>query len=449
MRLLQPCLKADMLNITETMRKYEMISQREHVLVAVSGGADSIALLYSLLEVREAFALKLSVCHINHNLRGDESEKDAELVRNICEKLDLPFFYFSVNIDTKGLSLEEAARNVRYAHLYKCGIKKIALGHNQNDNAETLLLRLCRGTGLSGLKGIPPKRIDGDFTLIRPLIEINREEIENYLHKINASYRTDKSNYDDSFARNRIRHNVLPELQKINYQAIKNLAKSAELLKKDAELLAFAKEPQTKLHIPTMQRNVIHGVLSQIKGLKDVTQKHIEQIERLLTSQSGKEIHLPGGFYVRKEYDYLIIDSKKDTDNEGFCLELSTKTPTFIPITGQYVQSSVKSLDINSTINFSETCTKYFNYDKIVLSSVKIRSRKPGDRIYISGIGHKKLKDEFIDRKIPRSLRDSIPLLAQGSDVLWIIDEKGRTSDEYKPKIGKKMLIVEVLRDGK
>ena len=426
-----------------------MLSQGEEVLAAVSGGADSMALLYGLIEIREAFSLKISVCHINHNLRGEESDKDAALVRDICKKLDLPFFYFSVDIDTTGLSLEEAARNVRYAHLYKCGIKKIALGHNQNDNAETLLLRLCRGTGLSGLKGIPPKRVDGEFTLIRPLIETSREEIENYLQKIGVNYRTDQSNFDDSFSRNRIRNNILPELQKINPQATKNLAKSAELLTKDAEFLAAIKGKQTKLHIPTMQKNIIHGVLSQIKGLRDITQKHIDQVEGLITAQSGKEIHLPGGFYVRKEYDYLLIASKKDTNRDGFSYKLSTEVPTYIPGIGQYVQTSVKNLDINSHANFSETCTKYFNYDKIVLSSIKIRSRKPKDRIYIAGVGHKKLKDEFIDRKVPLSLRDSIPLLAQDNDILWIIDEKGRTSDAYKPEPGKKMLAVEVLRDGK
>ena len=426
-----------------------MLSLGDHVLVAVSGGADSLALLYGLLEIKEVFSLCLSVCHINHNLRGKESRKDAELVREICKKLNLPFFYFSVDVDANGLSLEEAARNVRYAHLYKCGIKKIALGHNQNDNAETLLLRLCRGAGLSGLGGIPPKRIDADFTLIRPLIETSRDEIEDFLREKGLQYRTDQSNFDDSFARNRIRHKVLPELRKINPQATKNLAKSAELLRNEAEFLSVIKGQQTKLHIPTMQRHIIHAALSQIKGLRDITQKHVQQVESLLRSQSGKEVHLPKGFYVRREYDYLLIASKKDTSCEGFFFDISTNFPTYIPSIGQYVQISVKNSDINSTTNSSEMCTKYFNYDKIVLSSVKIRNRKPGDRLYISGVGHKKLKDEFSDRKIPRSLRDSIPLLAQGSDILWIMDGNGRVNDAYEPETGKKVLVVEVRKDGK
>ena len=433
-----------MLNIIKTANKYEMLSQGDEILVAVSGGADSMALLYGLLEIKEAFSLCISVCHINHNLRGEESEKDAVFVREVCQKLDLRLFYFSVNINASKMSLEEAARNVRYTHLYQCGIKKIALGHNLNDNAETLLLRLCRGTGLSGIGGIPQKRISGDFTLIRPLIETSRNEIENYLQANNIAYRTDLSNFDDTFSRNRIRYKVLPELEKINPQATKNLAKSAELLRNDADFLSVMKGQQKKLHIPTMQRHLIHAALSQIKGLRDITQKHIEQVESLLTSQSGKEIHLPKGFFVRKEYDYLLIASKKDISCEGFSYDIYTDVPTFIPSIGQYVQISVKNLDINSLANSSEICTKYFNYDKIVLSSVKIRNRMPGDKIYISGVGHKKLKDEFSDRKIPRSLRDSIPLLAQGSDILWIIDDKGRTNDAYKPESGKKTLVVDV-----
>ena len=435
-------------NVIETVKKHNMLENGDHVLAAVSGGADSVALLYALLEIQQTFSLDISVCHINHNLRGKDSQKDEEYVRKLCESLNLPLFCYSVDVETakQGHSLEEAARNVRYAHFYKCGIKKIALGHNLNDNAETLLLRLCRGTGLSGLGGIPPVR-KGEYTIIRPLIETSRASIEDFLQKKGVDYRTDQSNFDINFSRNRIRHDVLPVLQKINPQAIKNLAKSAELLRKDGELLSALNGQSTRIHIPTIHRHVIHAVLSQTEGLRDVTQKHITQIESLISAKSGKEIHLPGGFCVRREYDYLLIVHKNDLNYEGFSLEISLNSPVFVPATGQFVQFSVKNSDINSYVNSSEICTKYFNYDKIILSSLKLRSRMPGDCIYISGVGRKKLSDEFSDRKIPKSMRDSIPLLAQDNDILWIIDGNGRVSDAYKPEAGRKVLAVEVLKD--
>ena len=421
-----------------------MLSQSEHVLAAVSGGADSIALLYGLLEIKEAFSLSISVCHINHNLRGEESDKDQEFVKNLCEELKLPLFCFSVDVPKQGMSLEEAARKVRYDHFYKCGIKKIALGHNLNDNAETLLLRLCRGTGLTGLSGIPAVRKDGEFTLIRPLLETNRKEIEDYLQVKGVNYRSDESNFDTAFSRNRIRHEVLPILEKINPQAVTNLAKSAELLRNDSNFLATLTGQSNRIHIPTMQRHSIHRALSQVKGLKDITQKHIAQVESLLTSQSGKELYLPGGFKVCREYDYLLIINKNESEIIGFSLDISFERSLIIPSTGQSVQFSVKYKMNTSSANFHERCTKYFNYDKIEPASLKVRNRRPGDVIYISGLGHKKLSDEFTDRKIPKSLRDEIPLLAHGKDILWIMDNNGRINDAYKPEAEKPILVVEV-----
>jgi len=471
------------MKIAETIRKYKLLSEgllsegllskgllskdnhseSEPVLVAVSGGADSMALLYGLLEYSPA--LKLSVCHINHNLRGEESQKDADFVRDVCNDLGIPFFYY----EASGLSgQEEEARQVRYSFLYNCaqanGITKIATGHNLNDNAETLILRLCRGTGLSGLGGISTLRrivlCGVEYSIIRPLIETSRTEIEKYLQEKGISYRTDASNFDNIHARNRVRHEVIPALQKINPRAVENLARSAELLRQDANFLASLNPTNSstnldnagdkRIHIPTMHRRAIHAAL---ENHRNISEKHIIQIESLLTAESGKKLHLPGGLIVSREYEYLLITSNNKQKSEGFCYDLQINNSTHISSIGLDVQISVKNRDITSPINSSEMCTKYFNYDKIIEEQkrkvllLQLRSRQPGDRIYISGVGHKKLSDEFCDRKIPQSERDSIALLTLGKDVLWIIgrqNESGRSSDAYKPCSGKPMLMVEV-----
>ena len=445
------------MKLIKTVQKYKMLSPGDHVLITVSGGADSVALLYGLLELKNVLSLTFSVCHINHNLRGKEAQKDAGFVKNLCLKLGIPLFSYSAKIDSDNLSLEEAARQVRYSFFRKaakeCGAKKIATGHSQNDNAETLLLRLCRGTGLTGLCGIPPVRKDGGFTFIRPLIETARADIEDYLDVRAIPYRTDQSNFDRTFYRNRVRLDILPDLEEINPQVISNLAKSAELLREDEKVLEYLTTEalkrcfcENRLHIKTLleyprplQKRIIRAAIKAAKaafcGLKDISYAHIAQIESLLTSQTGKITFLPGGLRIRREYENLLFSSEKTPSSLSFCYNILMDTPVFVPVLGHYVQVSVKNSFSTSHINCAEICTKHFNYDKIK-EAIELRTRRPGDRIYIAGVGNKKLKNEFIDRKVPRTLRDSIPLLAIGSNILWIMDKHGRTSGAYAPKPG-------------
>ena len=448
------------MNMLQTIQKYNMISHKDHVLVAVSGGADSVALLHGLLELRETLSLELSVCHINHNLRGGESQADAGFVRKLCADLSLQFFLYTADIKQEGTSLEEAARLVRYSYLHRCAAEckasKIALGHNQNDNAETLLLRLGRGTGLTGLCGIPPVR----DIFIRPLIETGRGEIEIYLAQHGISYRTDSSNFDKTFSRNRIRHDIIPVLKKINPQTVAQLSKSIELFREDEEYLnQLANEAlpnclaDGNIHIPAilklpkaLQKRVIRAALTLKSSLKNISQQHIIQIESLLFSENGKETHLPGGLRVRREYEMLLFLPASTAIPEMFSYDITMDVPVFIPALGNYVLISLKSFCNNYKKNSVGMCTKYFNYDKIN-GTIKIRNRQPSDRIAIAGVGNKKLKKELCDRKVPRIRRDLLPLLAVGSDVLWIMDiEYGRTSCAYAPEPGKMMLAVEVLR---
>ena len=540
------------MQIIKTIEKYNMLSPGDHVLVAVSGGADSLALLYGLLETRcevqtnvqdvHEFrcgvipSVKFSVCHVNHNLRGDESDADADFVRKLCEDISIPFYQYQAEINTKGMSLlrhveintkgmclEEAARNARYHLLYecaqKCGANKIATGHNQNDNAETIILRLCRGTGLTGLCGIPPIRQFPDTNrlpshppiantmpiyppaanampiyppaanampiyppVIRPLIETSRTEIELFLKKRGVTFRTDSTNSSREYSRNRIRLDVIPILEKINPQIVSQITKNIELFREEESLLDIMAESlltscvsdaesQLKLHIPTLicapkplQKRAIRTAILQKSGLRDISQIHINQIINLMHSQSGTETHLPGDLLVFREYDFLILSLKKTTKSTSFCFDIPIDTPVYIPHLGQYIQATVQISHIKSLNNSTELCTKYFNYDKIN-GTLKLRSRLPGDRISLiissdektgvktgciagNKIGSKKLKDELIDKKVPKAQRDTLPLLALGNDILWIIDkEYGRTGSAYTPEQGSSpVLAVEVFK---
>ena len=456
-------------SITATIQKYQMLSSNDHILVAVSGGADSIALLYCLLELRKSFPLSLSVCHLNHNLRAEESQKDSDFVQELCQTLGLPLFSYSADVLAKGRSLEEAARHIRYSFLYKaakkCKANKIALGHNQNDNVETLLLRLCRGTGLSGMCAIPPVREGEGATIIRPLIETSRVEIESYLNQSKIPFRTDVSNFDRAFTRNKIRHDVMPKLQQINPQASSHIARSIERLREDEEILSglcnkiledcLSQEGEKLLlHIPSLlnhskalQKRLIHAALHRFNSLRNISAAHISQIEHLLYAESGKESHLPFGLCARRQYDHLLILPKKAVKNQAFCHDVPIDKPIYIPSIRRNVQASILSFEKIPcpifSLNVAEMCTKYFNYDKIK-GKLQLRSRKPGDRISLAGLGRKKLKDELSDRKIPQEQRDSIPLLAVDSDILWIIHRHNRSSGAYLPEPGCKILAVTV-----
>ena len=455
-------------SIIKTIQKHNMLSPGDHVLAAVSGGADSVALLYGLLEVKEAFSLTVSACHVNHNLRGDASLGDAEFVKTLCRDLGLRLLSYSANIDSKGASLEEAARKARYFYLYEaaksCGANKIALGHNENDNAETLLIRLCRGTGLKGAGGIPPVRKSGgeseEYTLIRPLIETSRYTIEKFLLEKDVSYRTDNTNFDPAFLRNNIRRNIIPALEEITPQAVSLLAKSARLLREEEALLddlasgilrdclsgnrlntnLLSKTPET------MQKRVIRSAIQKLHSLRDISSIHIEQI---LSLGTGKETHLPFGLIVRREYEFLVFISGGNKveieESPPFCYDIPLNAPIFIPAINRLISAYIMSYEeylgkIPQTTS-QDICTKHFNYDKIT-GSLQVRTRRPGDRITVSGVGTKKIKNEFSDRKIPKGRRDAIPLLAAGKDILWIIDESGLTNRAYAPEPGCKVLVI-------
>lgn len=230
--------------VTETISEYKMLENAGKIAVALSGGADSVSLLRVLKFLEEPLGISVCACHLNHGLRGEESDADERFCRELCARLDIPLGVKRVNIAEqreKHESVEETARRVRYGffceYLEQLGENAVlATAHTASDNAETVLFNLVRGTGMDGLCGIPPKRKMGKFRVIRPLINCTRNEIENYLEELKQTYVTDKTNLSDEYSRNRIRLNVLPELSKINPAAVEAITRMTKHLRRDNEL---------------------------------------------------------------------------------------------------------------------------------------------------------------------------------------------------------------------
>lgn len=310
-----------------TIKTYRLIRKKDKILIGVSGGPDSLALLYLLKGLKKEYKLDLAVAHLDHLLRRD-SGRDAEFVKKLAGKMKIPFYQAKINIRklAKKGSLEEAARNARLGFLFRVAKKiradKIALGHNLDDQAETVLMRVLRGTGLYGLAAISPKRDIGGFEIIRPLIEVRRREIEAFLRKKKILPRRDISNLQDLYFRNKLRNRLLPLLEK-SYnrnikEALSNLAQSSAY---DYDYLAARAQRamggmQGKINLarfsrlhPAMQRLVLRLNISRLKGgLRRITFRHIREIEDLISYRPlNSVVDLPGGVSARKKKQSLVF----------------------------------------------------------------------------------------------------------------------------------------------
>ena len=304
----------------ETIDRYNMIDTRDSLLMGVSGGPDSVALFLFLVEISKAYHLKLGVAHVNHNLRGKASDRDAVFVQSLAEKYQLPFFLLDEDVktiaETKRRSLEETARDVRYDFFEKiCRQKqyvKLALGHNRNDNAEQVLMNFLRGSGTAGLCGIPPVR---DHWVVRPLIDISRKTILEFLGEKGQNYVMDQTNQDLCFLRNRIRHSLLPCLQKnYNPNIIESLNRMSRIVKDDhlwmekeaAYHFTRALKLKTRKRVdlslvyfkqmdPALAKWVVRQAIKAVKNdLKRITLVHIEAVTALVFSrENGKSLDLP------------------------------------------------------------------------------------------------------------------------------------------------------------
>ena len=383
-----------MLNkLREFSRRQNLIQPGDSIVCAVSGGADSMALLWALYLLKEEWNLEVSAAHFNHNLRGSESDQDEAFVREFCESYAIPLHVGSGTIVPGKKGLEAAARDARYAFL-KTLPGKIATAHTADDNAETLLMHLVRGTGLKGLGGIMPQ----NGSIIRPMLSITRQEIEEFLEEYAVDHIDDSSNAGDDFLRNRIRHHVMPLLKEENPRLSQNLSAMALRLRQDEEALsqlaAYDGAPQVDVlrkMAPAVRARALEKFLKD-SGLKEPEAVHIRQADALVFSNNpSAQANFPGGLIIGRKYDILAVVSA---------------VPGEIP----FVLSCTPAEEIQNTPEV---------FTVVPVGEIHIRSRQSGDAIRLPG-GTKTLKKLFIDRKIPASQRDLVPVICDDLGILAV-----------------------------
>ena len=425
--------------IKEYMKAHRMAEEGEGVLAAVSGGADSVCLLWVLKELSEELGIHVAAFHLNHGLRGEEADRDEDYVRALCQKLSIPLSVVRENVAKyaadRGISEEEAGRNLRYFHMEQAAgrffCEKTATAHHKNDNAETVLLNIFRGSGLRGLGGIRPVRNN----IIRPLLCLTRKEIEAYLREAGLSWCEDSTNRECRYVRNRIRNELLPWVEEnINDRAGEHILNIASLASRADEYFYhqaekilseenfFSEGNLFSIRTEVFDRQpdilkeyLVRAMISRVSGnQRDISSKHIEAVCNLRGPGSGCEAMLPYGIRAHRGYEILEIRKLGEISDAGE-ERMKVVMRTF---------SYEKDLEIPKN-----QYTKWFDYDKIK-DMLSVRNRKSGDYFLISGGKRKLLKRFFIDEKIPEERRKTIKLLTEGSHVLWVIGY--RISEYYK-----------------
>jgi tRNA(Ile)-lysidine synthase len=472
---MNPSMQGNMKNhhfidkLRDSVNHFDLLEKGDRILVAVSGGPDSVALLFGLFTLKSEWDLKLYVAHLNHKLRGTESDEDQRFVRNLASRLKLEFFSNRVDVKKEAkrqkLSVEECAREIRYQHLEKIAQKikadKIATGHQADDQAETFLMRLLRGAGGAGLSGIPPKR----GKIIRPLIRTTRKEIESYLKANKITSRLDSSNYLPDFYRNKIRLNLLPKIKKeFNPKIVEVLNRTADIISTQQEYIEETCErilsdvgviQQDKIIIDLkkfssydicLQREMIRLCTSKLKG--DLNRLSFDSVDRSLElirqKKSGKKIKLVGKIWLELGEKELVFFVKKERKELDYLLT----------VPGEVELKDVK-MRIKSEIlkrlprNFIPPTQNiaFLDMDKMQ-KPFRLRNRRKGDRFNPLGMkGTKTLADFFIDAKIPHHLREESLILTSKGGIVWVVGY--RISEEFKvTEKTRKVLMVEVTYKG-
>ena len=379
----------------------ELVQPGDTLVCAVSGGADSVALLFGMYLLREKLQLHLSAAHFNHHLRGGESDEDEAFVREFCARYEIPLAVGGAFVRPGKKGLEAAAREARYDFLR--GLPgKIATAHTADDNAETVLMHLLRGTGLKGLGGIAT--VNGP--LIRPMLNITRQEVEAFLLEYALPHREDSSNASDDFLRNRIRHHVMPLLRLENPGISLSLSATAQRLRQDEDYLRSRLEPELPVvsRLRSMPRSLQSRYLERFlkeNGVPEPEQAHIDAACSLLYSDKpSARLDFPGGRVLARDYDRLRVLTPVQPPEEGI---VSVPGTTALPQWG-------------IRVTCGETPNGGFGVKP--QGTLRVRSRKAGDEIRLSG-GTKSIKKLMIDRKISAPERNRVPILADEAGVLW------------------------------
>ena len=385
-------------------REHRLINFGDRVICAVSGGADSMALLWAMYLLRDKLGITLECAHFNHQLRDAESERDAAFVRQFCEDFQIPFHYGTEKVKAGNKGLEAAARDARYSFL-KGLPGKIATAHTADDNAETVLMHLIRGTGLKGLGGITP----ANGNVIRPMLGVTREEVLAFLAEYSVSYVEDSTNGEDAFLRNRLRHHVMPLLKGENPMLSQNLSRMALMLRQDEEYL----QGQTKVTAevaalrdmhPALRARAVAAFLDEC-GVKEPGVLQIEAVESLLNSQKpSASVHLPGGVVIGRNYSFLQRIEEAEVPDT-----MAISWPGSITYGAYRITATQANAPINTRYRFTVSPE----------GEIYVRSRMEGDKITFA-YGTKSLKKLFIDQKIPASKRPFVPVIADSTGLLGV-----------------------------
>jgi len=461
--------------VIDFIQRYGLISPEETVVVGVSGGADSVCLLHVLAKWQKGQGIKLHVAHLNHQLRGVESEADAKYVSNLAGSLGIPITIERQDVAAyrieRNFSIEEAARELRYAFLARVarevGANRIAIGHTRDDQVETILMHILRGAGINGLCGLAPcspvayaskemslptshlssRAKRSNLLAIRPLLDITREETTSYCQEHQLDPRIDSSNRSPSFFRNRLRLQLLPLLRQYNPSVDQALLRLADIAKEDN---AFIEQQASKLwdelvrqenntiyldrkqiaSLPiALQRQLLRAAVTKLAGdTRDIEATHIEAARSLINKPVGKRISLPHGFTCQGGYDELVILGEAKQSQLPPCPfpplsgEFPLKVPGKTVFPGWKVMASIgaASLSLPDILSQSNLVAD-FDLQKTG-TELSVRQRRSGDRFQPLGMNMpKKLPEFMVDAKIPRSWRGHIPIVCSPQQIIWVV----------------------------
>lgn len=434
----------------------KLFHKRDRVIVGVSGGPDSICLLHVLCSFRAEWKISLTAVHVNHGLRETAGE-DAEYVKQMCGEWDIPYKEYCCDVREvaaeKKMSLEEAGRYARYEAFADAkeayGANKVALAHHMDDQVETILWNLFRGTGSKGLSGMAARRDD----IVRPLLCVSKEEILEYLREKDIAYRVDETNGENTFTRNKLRNQLIPTIEnEYNRQSRQHIVGAGAVIARMEDYISKQAEAAVKKCVKRLSKNsvlirgkayrkqepilreaVLRQALYDMAGTqKDIGQVHIHILEELMENQVGREADLPYGLQAFKTYDGICIRAreKRSAEKVGNLGDSD--------LSGHFTFRSIELKHANSWKKYikEKRYTKCFDYD-IIKSGLKARTREPGDYIVIDSAGNtQKLKYYFINEKVPREIRDTVPLLAEGQLIHWVVgyrvSEIGKVTEDTK-----------------
>ena len=402
--------------LLDTIKAHNLIKKGDRVLVALSGGADSVALLHMLADISESFGFTIAAAHINHKLR-DTADRDMNFCKKLCDDLGIPLKILTADIRTgakaNGMSEELYARGVRYDFFESLGYDKIATAHNKNDNAETILFNFMRGASLGGLCGIPYMR----GNIIRPLLDIKKSDITAFCTENGYEFMTDETNLSEIYTRNKIRLSLIPQIeQHFNENFVNTVINNSEILSYDEDFLSREAEKLYKGEVlsefaktmhPAMLSRLIQMFYKEQTGtFRNLPVTFIKSIICLLErDKTGSKTDLPNGFYAYISYGRLFIDKKAETP--AFEYKIVPDEPVFI----SEIQKTVLLLkDENGRIFLPDT------------NGLTVRNRRDGDIFYPAGMsGKKRISDYFTDKKIPQKIRAEIPILTKCGEIVSII----------------------------